>query len=291
MLKEDDYGRRVSIHAPREGCDHYLHESYPYVAGFNSRTPGGVRHRVGRSLTKATKFQFTHPGRGATYEHLCLREYQPCFNSRTPGGVRPLELKLMQANVEFQFTHPGRGATSAGVPNPDYDPVSIHAPREGCDLPWQGDQILLSRFNSRTPGGVRRLRKKVYTFVVWFQFTHPGRGATSVLKISLSVIMCFNSRTPGGVRLLSSEVSQAEKEFQFTHPGRGATHQHQRGSSAPEFQFTHPGRGATATSPCLYIRATVSIHAPREGCDTSVLLGYAPRYAVSIHAPREGCDC
>ena len=34
----------VSIHAPWEGCD----------------------HRVGRSLTKATKFQFTHPGKGAT---------------------------------------------------------------------------------------------------------------------------------------------------------------------------------------------------------------------------------
>ena len=56
---------------------------------FNSRTPGGVRHRVGRSLNKATKFQFTHPGRGATGDRLL-------------GDL---------VFDEFQFTHPGRGAT------------------------------------------------------------------------------------------------------------------------------------------------------------------------------------
>ena len=34
-----------------------------------------------------------------------------------------------------------------------------------------------------------------------FQFTHPGRGATSVYS-------CFK---------------ECHREFQFTHPGRGAT--------------------------------------------------------------------
>ena len=56
-----------------------------------------------------------------------------------------------------------------------------------------------------------------------FQFTHPGRGATSLLD---------EPRRPDG--------------FQFTHPGRGATHLSQRLDNVTiEFQFTHPGRGAT----------------------------------------------
>ena len=56
------------------------------------------------------------------------------FNSRTPGGVRPIELTA-QIFVEE---------------------VSIHAPREGCDVA-QGAMGL---------------------FGAEFQFTHPGRGAT-----------------------------------------------------------------------------------------------------------------
>ena len=33
----------VSIHAPREGCDKFGYRSPPLAQGFNSRTPGGVR--------------------------------------------------------------------------------------------------------------------------------------------------------------------------------------------------------------------------------------------------------
>ena len=59
--------------------------------------------------------------------------------------------------------------------------------------------------------------------------------------------------------------------FQFTHPGRGATYKTSEMSAGEMFQFTHPGRGATRT-PWYYIRKPiVSIHAPREGCDTGVV--------------------
>ena len=34
------------------------------------------------------------------------------------------------------------------------------------------------------------------------------------------------------------------------------------------FQFTHPGRGATALPLWYALPDQVSIHAPREGCDT-----------------------
>ena len=58
----------------------------------------------------------------------------------------------------------------------------------------------------------------------------------------------FNSRTPGGVRLSRCSRGVAVRGFQFTHPGRGAT---------------------KVRILTMRLRSTVSIHAPREGCDAS----------------------
>ncbi len=147
--------------------------------------------------------------------------------------------------------------------------VSIHAPREGCD----GD----------TEGGAAQDEE--------FQFTHPGRGATT------EYFMMVDQRA----------------KFQFTHPGRGATltrgqtvvaeevsiHAPREGcdgikitytDEAIKFQFTHPGRGATLASEGHDPQAEVSIHAPREGCDVQYLGFGVGADFVSIHAPREGCD-
>ena len=78
----------VSIHAPWEGCD-----------------------LIDTQITKEYfEFQFTHPGKGATYA-------LPSFHIRST----------------FQFTHPGKGATHLH-PHDEYKlAVSIHAPWEGCD--------------------------------------------------------------------------------------------------------------------------------------------------------------
>ena len=81
--------------------------------------------------------------------------------------------------------------------------VSIHAPREGCDVKFRVKIVHPnSSFNSRTPGGVRpicdarlahsrsvsihapregcdwELFKAGVRHIYEFQFTHPGRGAT-----------------------------------------------------------------------------------------------------------------
>ena len=58
---------QVSIHAPWEGCD----------------------CTDAKAVTRIGKFQFTHPGKGATI------------------GVHTEEATYIQ----FQFTHPGKGAT------------------------------------------------------------------------------------------------------------------------------------------------------------------------------------
>ena len=100
----------------------------------------------------------------------------------------------------------------------------------------------------------------------------------------------FNPRTPRGVRPTSAWPLTGPSIFQSTHPARGAT----RGR-----------RGGQAGG-------TISIHAPREGCDWSSAIGtitpsrfqstHPARGAtgrcrssdlpvvISIHAPREGCD-
>ena len=103
-------------------------------------------------------FQFTHPGRGATRrgdteDHRTVR-----FNSRTPGGVRRKRRDGLLKTTD----------------------VSIHAPREGCDLRRSRTTKRPLSFNSRTPGGVRlKARVEIDNYRL-FQFTHPGRGATSV---------------------------------------------------------------------------------------------------------------
>ena len=44
--------RSVSIHAPREGCDRAVSRDPGTQDGFNSRTPGGVRHRLEAKILK-----------------------------------------------------------------------------------------------------------------------------------------------------------------------------------------------------------------------------------------------
>ena len=124
----------VSIHAPREGCDAADVRGVAIIICFNSRTPGGVRLSVSAPLAKVPEFQFTHPGRGATLVATASLDRLKRFNSRTPGGVRLANRQDKAPKPKFQFTHPGRGATADTYSSRGCNRVSIHAPREGCDL-------------------------------------------------------------------------------------------------------------------------------------------------------------
>ena len=58
--------RWVSIHAPWEGCDSPRRLHRLLVCCFNSRTLGRVRRKLQDLIAYYYKFQFTHPGKGAT---------------------------------------------------------------------------------------------------------------------------------------------------------------------------------------------------------------------------------
>ena len=81
---------RISIHAPRAGCD--VAALYEY---------GGCRI-----------FQSTHPVRGATKVKAWPSSADWYFNPRTPCGVRHACSVIPCNHFKFQSTHPVRGATT-----------------------------------------------------------------------------------------------------------------------------------------------------------------------------------
>ena len=104
-------------------------------------------------------------------------------------------------------------------------------------------------FNPRTPGGVRQQLPWYYSY-----------GLSS-----------FNPRTPGGVRPLLSGVLTLRKSFNPRTPG-GVRHLFLgKNICLYEFQSTHPGRGATIVYLSYLPPVSVSIHAPRAGCDLPLL--------------------
>ncbi len=146
----------ISIHAPREGCDHQGLRIPPISQYFNPRTPRGVRQNDSYKHRHGGGFQSTHPARGATAPPQG-RLKSPNFNPRTPRGVRHIEAQSGFYPMQFQSTHPARGATT---------PVSIPTttPRH---------------FNPRTPRGVRLHHCRAVLPTCRFQSTHPARGATA----------------------------------------------------------------------------------------------------------------
>ena len=214
--------KRVSIHAPWEGCDSSVKFTSLSILCFNSRTLGRVRQKGGASGYTNVKFQFTHPGKGATGRTTLLR-LRNGFQFTHPGKGATYS-KLSDDRIKkFQFTHPGKGATVGRTTLCARIWVSIHAPWEGCDCALS---------NCASAG-------------LMFQFTHPGKGATAydgVMRRHPSVSIhapwegcdssatpprttprSFNSRTLGRVRPREQLIDLAEYMFQFTHPGKGAT--------------------------------------------------------------------
>ena len=168
--------------------------------------------------------------------------------------------------------------------------ISTHAPREGCDL-YRGCLVMsyFSLFQSTHPARGATRSGFLTPTVDQFQSTHPARGAT---------FRCLDKKPLFG--------------FQSTHPARGATRRYVCTNEGWRFQSTHPARGATAhkrdhARRILYFNPrtprgvrltlptarapqnTISIHAPREGCDQDIHPLLRDMY-ISIHAPREGCD-
>ena len=146
-------------------------------------------------------FQFTHPGKGATWRK------QNAYNTPEVSIHAPWEgcdlLSSVRFTAEdlFQFTHPGKGATTYRARYAIAPTVSIHAPWEGCDYRFNPFRLLAYQFQFTHPGkGATSLALQILRSRPLFQFTHPGKGATVRTHRRRHNVECFNSRTLGRVR-------------------------------------------------------------------------------------------
>ena len=203
-------------------------------------------------------------------------------------------------------------ATRRCIASPTGRPVSIHAPRVGCDKNSVSySKVIGVSIHAPRVGCDQRLDVEEQ-YQDGFQSTHPVWDATHklnspgvgiIVSIHAPRVGCdagggqgraecpgFNPRTPCGMR--PSTVLSMGGSYMF--------------------QSTHPVWDATDCPTWRSITPSVSIHAPRVGCDAAYgrlflfLLQFQSthpvwdatsvggcrfhEYKVSIHAPRVGCD-
>ena len=170
-----------------------------------------------------------------------------------------------------------------------------------------------TRFNSRTPCGVRRPRgwfphntrcvsihapragcdsgcQFTEDATEWFQFTHPVRGATlDIAKKTLSESVSIHAPRAGCDLRFYHSLSDLQR-FNSRTPC-GVRQGRATGSKVViMFQFTHPVRGATMTG-AWSVPSALSFNS-RTPCGVRPIkrLTQNDEWYVSIHAPRAGCD-
>ena len=136
--------------------------------------------------------------------------------------MRPVTRLIPMDKKEFQSTHPVRGATKLAMSCTSTLCISIHAPREGCDL----------------EDALRAAAKK-------FQSTHPVRGATKTCLFDYVRDDISIHAPREGCDMINRIGLTVMAQFQSTHPVRGATRPEAAVWFYEIFQSTHPVRGAT----------------------------------------------
>ena len=232
---------KISIHAPREGCDGFNRTSAPTVFQFQSTHParGATPHR--RQFQAYQRISIHAPREGCDLVSL-LRPPRaiPVFQSTHPARGATSDIATPDILHRFQSTHPARGATTAESGRSWDSRISIHAPREGCDwTAWDGPperkisihapregcdglhRLVLRRthsnFNPRTPRGVRQQTLPKSREFAWLNLLICTRGRrlsiqkqTRLCSIKLS-FMLFGCEPAGeGVSSWTSHATKSK---------------------------------------------------------------------------------
>ena len=236
------------------------------------------------------RFQSTHPARGATHAALrqaeevgisihAPREGCDCrhwrrtaipanFNPRTPRGVRRLQTNIWTDKDGFQSTHPARGATLA--PHTWRRSLRFQSthPARGATRTMIGRPPTLSNyFNPRTPRGVRHGLPYNNPGNLGISIHAPREGCDRRQGVSYRHHRISIHAPREGCDCKGWIYPIPAREFQSTHPARGATSDIAYYVPHAVFQSTHPARGATCIPQFPPQMPSISIHAPREGCD------------------------
>ena len=192
---------RISIHAPRAGCDVRSDAYARSHQDFNPRTPCGVRLDPARISCFCANFNPRTPC-GVRPHQSTTAHKMGDFNPRTPCGVRLIVSKVDTGGEPFQSTYPVRGATAG------------HSRR------WKPCR---------------------------FQSTYPVRGATRNTCNRLQGVRISIHVPRAGCDLHRRQHLRICLTFQSTYPVRGATVRDHLVQILPAlFQSTYPVRGATA---------------------------------------------
>ena len=109
--------RKISIHAPREGCDTSVLGWSGGVSGFQSTHPArGATPTTTPNISIILTFQSTHPARGATFP-MAPKSFAACnFNPRTPRGVRRIRATSTRPSVSNFNPRTPRGVRQQTLP-------------------------------------------------------------------------------------------------------------------------------------------------------------------------------
>ena len=131
----------ISIHAPRAGCDSAAGAAASDRRHFNPRTPCGVR--LGLYVTVSRSGSYFNPRTPCGVRHEVIfnkPRNKDTFQSTHPvRGATTIREAIAGDPMVFQSTHPVRGATCDARVQADRLPISIHAPRAGCDARAHSD--------------------------------------------------------------------------------------------------------------------------------------------------------
>ena len=163
----------ISIHAPREGCDHQHGQPDDYGDISIHAPREGCDPAIPTPRPTCQRISIHAPREGCDLADL-LQEISTRISIHAPReGCDRIPDRLVHADV-----------------------ISIHAPREGCDSPKINAPFSPLLYQSTHP--VRGATDAVGNVIdgAKFQSTHPVRGATVRRLPRLALSAYFNPRTP-----------------------------------------------------------------------------------------------
>ena len=135
----------ISIHAPRVGCDCRPRHTGRSRSNFNPRTPCGVRPSSILVLSLHSVISIHAPRVGCDLPTDCCTIRKDNFNPRTPCGVRRPLPPWQCPNPAYFNPRTPCGVRLLPIPyRSKSKPISIHAPRVGCDCEKTSRYILTS---------------------------------------------------------------------------------------------------------------------------------------------------
>ena len=301
----------VSIHALLAECDSASSVEIVDQAGFNPRTPCGVRLLVFCRVPGAHQFQSTHSLRSATRgERREKRPDEVSIHALLAECDRSQGRRQHQKDVSIHALLAECDLPTCNIQNVPIN-VSIHALLAECDPEKCPPRTAGTGFNPRTPCGVRLHVRRQWPVGQQVSIHALLAECDCPCCSRLSTTRRFNPRTPCGVRLprtgkaagtvwfqsthsLRSATNHASSAtrfnaFQSTHSLRSATMLRKLYAASNMFQSTHSLRSATRPSGRIGHPQSVSIHALLAECDPLCRTGPEP-HAVSIHALLAECD-